>query len=275
MKCIYLSIAIFLPLLCWSQLTLKGRIVDAETQQALQYVNVGVIDNGIGTVSNANGDFELEVTEVLFKEIIRISSIGYETLNGTVGDYVSKLKKNPTVYLKTEFSTLEEVVLTNKPKKRQRIGNKYVFGLVTLVQGSPQLGNEIGSVIKVKNKITYLEKFSAGISVNSYGKVKFRLKIYNLKKGRPNTSILKENIIIETNIKKGKLSIDLKPYHLVMEEDFFVSLELIDTLENKKGSFIYSAGFLGTNCYYRDASQDLWTKSILDASISFVMTVKQ
>ena len=60
-----------------------------------------------------------------------------------------------------------------------------------------------------------------------------------------------------------------------MEEDFFVSLELIDTLENKKGSFIYSAGFLGTNCYYRDASQDLWTKSILDASISFVMTVKQ
>ena len=29
MKCIYLSIAIFLPLLCWSQLTLKGRIVDA------------------------------------------------------------------------------------------------------------------------------------------------------------------------------------------------------------------------------------------------------
>ncbi len=275
MKYIYLNIAVFLPLLCWSQTSLKGRIVDAETQQGLQYVNIGIIDNGIGTVSNSNGNFQLEIKEALYKETLRISSIGYETLNGTVEDYLIKLKKNPTLSLKTELSTLEEVVLSNKPKKRKRIGNKYVFGLVTMVQNSPQLGNEIGSVIKVKNKITYLEKFSAGISVNSYGKVKFRLKIYNLKEGRPNVSILKDNIIIETNVKKGRLTIDLKPYNLVMEEDFFVSLELIDKPENKKGGIFYSAGFIGADCYFRQASQDLWTKSIANANISLVMTVKQ
>ena len=33
----------------------KGRIIDAETKQVIPYVNIGVFQKNIGTVSNENG----------------------------------------------------------------------------------------------------------------------------------------------------------------------------------------------------------------------------
>lgn len=275
MKCIYLSVTFFLPLLCWSQSILKGRIVDAETQQGLQYVNIGILGKSIGTVSNANGDFQLEIKEALYKETLRISSIGYETLNGTVGNYVIELKRNPTLSLKTKLSTLEEVVLTHKPKKRKRIGNKNVSSFVTYSQPSLQLGNETGVIINVRKKTSYIESFNAVFFANTYGNVKFRINFYNLKDGMPHELILKENIIFETDIKSGLLEVDLKPYDLVIDEDLFVSLELIETLENKKGVLTFNGKLFGTDTYLRNTSHDIWIKTPLQTSIGFSMTVLQ
>ena len=40
-----------------------GRLVDAETKQAIPYVNIGVFQKNIGTVSDENGNFVLGFSE--------------------------------------------------------------------------------------------------------------------------------------------------------------------------------------------------------------------
>ncbi|HBQ60834.1 MAG TPA: 3-ketoacyl-ACP reductase, partial [Balneolaceae bacterium] len=43
----------------WGQV-INGQVIDRETEEALPYVNIGVVELGIGTVSNRQGVFSLE-----------------------------------------------------------------------------------------------------------------------------------------------------------------------------------------------------------------------
>ncbi|MFI5238056.1 MAG: TonB-dependent receptor plug domain-containing protein, partial [Ignavibacteriales bacterium] len=61
------------------QITLKGKIVDAETNLPLQNVNVIVISKiGVGTFTDSNGEFILS-TEITDEDTLTISNVGYET----------------------------------------------------------------------------------------------------------------------------------------------------------------------------------------------------
>lgn len=59
------------------ELTLQGRVVDAETGEPLPYVNIRV-GNGIGTLTNIEGSFKLLTEE---KDVLSFSFVGYERLS--------------------------------------------------------------------------------------------------------------------------------------------------------------------------------------------------
>ena len=59
------------------ELTLQGRVVDAETGEPLPYVNIRV-GNGIGTLTNIEGSFKLLTEE---KDVLSFSFVGYEKLS--------------------------------------------------------------------------------------------------------------------------------------------------------------------------------------------------
>jgi hypothetical protein len=65
-------------------------------------------------------------------------------------------------------------------------------------------------------------------------------------------------IVIETDIESGLVSVDLRPYDIVMENDFLVAIEWIEDLGI--GDLFFSAGFLGSSLYARATSQGEWTK---------------
>ena len=68
----------FLPLFAFcEELTLQGRVVDAETGEPLPYVNIRV-GNGIGTLTNIEGSFKLLTEE---KDVLSFSFVGYERLS--------------------------------------------------------------------------------------------------------------------------------------------------------------------------------------------------
>ena len=63
----------FLPLFAFcEELTLQGRVVDAETGEPLPYVNIRV-GNGIGTLTNIEGSFKLLTEE---KYVLSFSFVG-------------------------------------------------------------------------------------------------------------------------------------------------------------------------------------------------------
>ena len=57
---------------------LVGQVIDADTEEPLPYVNIGLVNKNIGTVTDEAGYFELEVHENGYAEAtLRFSMIGW------------------------------------------------------------------------------------------------------------------------------------------------------------------------------------------------------
>ena len=122
------------------------------------------------------------------------------------------------------------------------------------------LGCEFGLKIKIKGSPTYIKKFHAHISSNTSRKTKFRLNFYNIKDGLPNEKIVYENIIFSIGPQEGKFTLDLEQYNIIVEEDFYCTIELVENQQSGEEIF-FSAKFLGKTTAYRWTSQAEWQKN--------------
>ena len=82
-----------------AQHILQGRIIDAFTKEPLPFVNIGVLKKELGTVSNEDGFFFLEVPDLFAKETLRFSMIGFDERDFQVADLEAILLSNNTLVL--------------------------------------------------------------------------------------------------------------------------------------------------------------------------------
>lgn len=239
--------------------TLKGILKDAATGETLPYVNIGVVSKDIGTVSNDNGRFTLVVPQGHEKNVVRFSMIGYGTLNFTVEELAQRLASNDELKMKVEATELKEVVVTNMKRGEKLLGNKTESQSVTAAFTSNKLGNEVGMIMRVKGKVNQLKTFTASIASDNNPDVKMRLNFYSVKNGLPDKPLVNQNIIVATPRSSGKLVVDLMPYDIMVEEDFFVTLEWIEDAPDSKRIW-FSAALLATPLVARQTSQGDWQK---------------
>ena len=234
--------------------SIQGRIIDEDTKLVIPYVNIGIPHRNLGTVSDKNGDFSLDIRS-FDNDTLRISCIGYHPITIPLKQWTKKL----LITLAPQKGQLNEVVIDGKPLKKKIIGNKTESKFISTPFGYKQLGAEMGVKIPIKNKPTYLEVFNFNVPFNRLsGKAIFRLNIYNIKDDKPFQNILEENILIPLEPKQtGKISTSLKPYHILLNDDVIVSLEWVGYEgELKKGEGInFSLGFFNHGTYVRYASQ--------------------
>jgi hypothetical protein len=82
-KFCFLVFTFFIPLLMNAQSesrvakTLKGKVVNSLTNEAIAYTNIGIEDTFYGTASDADGDFQLKIPEEMLSKQIFFSAIGY------------------------------------------------------------------------------------------------------------------------------------------------------------------------------------------------------
>ena len=271
MKILSILLLTFLSFQIKSQELTKGKITDQHTNEQLAYVNIGIIGKNIGTVSDFDGNFEINIPVGLNADTMRFSMIGYEPLEMIVDDFKKQMGNNATIKLKQSITHLKEVVVTDNNLKEKILGNKTRSKNVTGGFSTDLLGNEVGVVMKIKRKPTYIKDFNCFIAKNKYSKLKFRLNIYEIKKGMPGKNILKENIFVETEMEQGLLTVDLTKYNLWVETDFLVTLEWIEDLG--EDGLYFSARLLGAPMIARQTSQGHWGK-ITMASLGFNCTVR-
>ncbi|WP_298149770.1 carboxypeptidase-like regulatory domain-containing protein [Flavobacterium sp.] len=266
-------IVLFL-LLCsafnYAQTTFSGTVKDKTSGEALAYVNIGIVNKNVGTVTDANGKFTLAIDSSFDGETIRISMVGYKALVFPAADFKKKITTDPLLFLERSTSNLKEVVIKKKKMTTGILGNVPARKTESAGFVNNVLGNEIGVPIKLKKKPTYLKSFHAMIDFNRYRELKFRLNFYDLKDGLPNNSLLSENIIVTSTLKKGQLDVDLTPYNIWAEGDFFVSIELIEGLG--EGGLHFIADYKGTPVITRAASQGKWNADPADG-LSFAFWV--
>ena len=61
----------------FAQVNISGIVLDGISNQPIEFVNIGVLENRSGTVSNEAGFFTLQIGEAAAN--VQFSSIGYET----------------------------------------------------------------------------------------------------------------------------------------------------------------------------------------------------
>jgi hypothetical protein len=72
-------------------LLLKGRVISAETAEALAYAQITVNNRSIGTLSQVNGSFTFHIPQELANDTLIVTHLGFKTLTYSIHE----LLKNP------------------------------------------------------------------------------------------------------------------------------------------------------------------------------------
>ncbi|MEM1408714.1 MAG: carboxypeptidase-like regulatory domain-containing protein [Bacteroidota bacterium] len=230
--------------------TFSGLVVDAETGLGIPFVNIGIPELGLGTVSNKNGEYRLTVKGE--NCVILFSSIGYQKKEVSAAD----LAKNSLVRMHPKVELLDEVVV-----EASRYGEGVVLGYKldnkghSIGFGSRQLGTEIGAHIKVKKEAVLK---SAHFTVNFTGadSLLFRVNVYDFAKEELGEKLTPRDIIIRAPQKKGTFDVDLESYDIWVKEDVLLTLEWVQDDEGKgnEGLMFRSKKGSGTNLYTKRTS---------------------
>jgi len=250
---------------------ISGRVTDAKTGQPLPFVNIGVVGKALGTVSNEQGQYGLAFQEKLAADTVRVSYLGYRPLLLTL----RQLQSQPNLVLSPAAVALAEVRVQGKSLFRRvhTLGNTGNGETSTNTLSKNDLGGQVGTVIKLSRRPTRLRSATFNIARTSEGVVTFRVNIYRLDAhGRPtDTKLLARNIIVAAPAVRGPITVDLTPDQLILDENFFLSIEMLKW-ENAspRAEFTFSAaiGYTNNEIYWRRTSQAPWERASVGAILA-------
>ncbi|MDF4204082.1 carboxypeptidase-like regulatory domain-containing protein [Maribacter sp. SA7] len=255
----------------------KGTVLDADTKETLPFVNIGIVNKGVGTVSDFDGKFYLEIDKGNFSkdDILQFSSVGYKTVKFKISEVNFSNALFQKVVMQPEAMQLNEAIVTAKylkGKKDDVVGFSYPsknkFGYW---KGDGSLGAELLTRISVDKKKHYLKDFHFYVNENYSDSVLVRINIYKGGTIYPEDKLLKKNVTKMIGKSPGKITVDLKPYNLIVDEDFSIGLELLEVYGKRVG-LVLAADYRPSTSYRRYVSQGQWKTFRGDAMTFYVNT---
>jgi hypothetical protein len=265
------SIAQFLLIFC-SAFGQKqtGIVINENDKKPIEYVNIGVIGKGIGTNSDINGKFDLNIDNQYNNDSLRFSSIGYKSYTIKVSDF--KQLQNKSITLKEKLCELKEVIISPKLFKLKTLGYTTKTKAFQLAL-SDTIGYEGGVYLKIK-KSAKLNKINLNIIYCTYDTIFYRINIYKVIGKMDFQNILVKPIYV--NLPKDKIkdnvSIDISKENIIVNGDCLVTIEHVKKLS--KGAIYFSAALFGKS-YYRLTSQANWKTYPVGISISVDANVEK
>lgn len=256
MKRILLTVLLTIPAFFIYAQDFTGRVTDAKNNDPLPYVNVGIIGKNVGTVTDSNGSYKLNLTNHN-NDSLRISMVGYMPQTYKVADIINLQSK--TFILEPSTTQLKEVRVSNHKWKQSILGNTTRSKGTNASFNTGRPGNEIGTIIKIKKSPTYLKQFNASLSSSAtLDSMTLRLNFYTVKDGLPDQLIQHQNIFVSVKRGQDMITVNLEPYNVVVEDKFFVSLEWIK--QTRVQNLWFSASFFSGSIIARNTSQAAWEK---------------
>ncbi len=242
-----------------SAFQVSGVILDSETKQILSYVNIGIAGKNVGTVSDENGKFALEISEEMKNEQLKFSFIGYEDKILNISGIISG-KEELTVSLTPTVYMLEDIIVKPKNYKTKIVGNTTKSQGIEAGFSEHLLGYEAGVLMKIKARPTFIEEVVFTINNCSYDSIFYRLNIYEMTKNGPGRNILRKPIYISYSKEdlEETIVVDLTELNVFVEDDFVVTLEHVKDLGD--GVLNFSVGLFNGGTWHRETSQGGWKK---------------
>ena len=201
---------------------IRGVVKDSITGEPIPFVNIWVENETVGTTSESNGSFSLDIKE---EKMLVFSALGYEVKKAS--------SRTDIILLKPKVFELKEVVIEQpKFKNEIEVGNYETSGFRI------GLGN-INSAVYFKpydEMIThpFLKKIKF-LTKSDIENAKIRIKILTINADNsPGESLIDEEIIVSVKKGKNKNTIDLSGYRFKIPlNGFFISFEKLLIEENK------------------------------------------
>jgi len=282
MKKTFLILTILISAINYAQSNIKGKVIDAETKSELPYANIGIQGTSIGTVSDKNGNFNLNLKKNLSSnDTLQFSFIGYKTNSIPIS---SLLNKENVVELIPQEDQLSEVFISSKKPKEKTIGRNHLgtgtFWFNFYIRDEEQndrLGRELGMKFSLSGDYR-LKNLNFYIGSNEYNSVKFRLNIYKLDNNIPTKLLNNKDIIFEVgDLQTEWFKFDLTDYNIYLEKelgDFAVTIQWLSSEKKNSDSKFFSIP-LGINPldtkYFREKGMSRWESS--NHNLSFYLVV--
>lgn len=263
MKILFNLAALFLPLcIIFGQKQISGKVLNSKNI-ALPYVNVGIKNSEIASITDINGHYVLTIDNSSKpSDSIFFSALGFVEKPISIGD----LEKSPIIHLDQKITAIDEVVVKAIQMKEKMIGEKK-RPMLTFTkffnQDTPTA--EQGSVFKIFST-TKIRAYNFYIMPSSrFQELTLKLNIYAIKNGQPTKNLLQENVLYKTST-TGWQNIDLKKYKLLYknEQEILVTLQLVDYHKMAGEEFVFGISAkksLRQNLWYRYQSQGLWEQA--------------
>ncbi len=205
---------------------IKGIVIDSISEAPLEFVNIGIVDMGIGTITNEFGEFNLDIEELPNDCKVQISMIGYETQTLTVHNIIGA---TPLVKLVKKTFELNEVTIKSKNIIRE-IGSVKTskMGRVCGWQGTDTgKGRELGLFLSLGEAPVLIKDLNLKFRKHSFDTLVFRLHIRSIQDELPNEELLNRNIFFTITEYSGWQKIDLSDYNIILSGDVALTVEWI------------------------------------------------
>jgi hypothetical protein len=254
-------------------LLLTGHLQDQRTHLPIPFVSLGITGKNVGTVADEKGHFSLRIPATLAHDSLTFSAIGYQT---QAFPLVQLATMPPhTFFLREKATALHEVVVRARAAKLRRIGttthNPFLWG--NIQQRETRDIVEFAKFIPLANAPSELRQAHIFLRRPTVDTVTFRLNFYRAGADRPAERLVERTILVRTTIHNGWLTIDLTPYSLTLQTDFYLSFEFLPDKQLPVPAFSYGAQFGGA-ALVRTSSLGTWKREP-GASLTAYVTVQQ
>lgn len=237
----------------------QGKVLDHTNQQALAYVNIGIVGKSIGTVSDEQGNFTLVFDSAQYaQDTLRFSIIGYSSRSFLVSEFLAN--RTTEISLHQKSTMMQELVISSTDDVVKTFGNAPKSKLVNVGFIYNNLGHEIGTRFPKPAAPLLLETVQLNFVKCEYEKIFLRLNIYKVSAANQEENLLKEAVYVSLTKEAvlRKPVVDVSDQAIIIDSDFIVSVEIVKDLGEKGLYFYASIGDTDFPAVFRATSQSKW-----------------
>ncbi len=246
----------------FSQTQITGKVIDTNEKRPLAYVNIGIKEKNIGTISKEDGSFSIEISSEYQTGSLTFSIVGYYESSLSINDLISN--GNVVIQLKEKPTQLEEVVVTGKKLTEKKYGIKR-RGTIHFTDGIFKKDDsfEIGQVIRLGNSLAQITSLNLHINSSRLDSANFRINFYryDIDANIPKERIIEKSILQRHPVNEGWLKFDLSNYNILIKGVVLMSLEFIPETDNDVKQIFYEVKLGGSSkSFFRKTSLGQWTR---------------
>ncbi len=269
--------------------TIKGKVIDAESRAPLVFATVSVKETNVAIVTNIDGEFTLKVGDLSTSKTIEVSYVGYKNKDIPISELKDNGSKN-IIALQSAPIPIKEVVvkpldpvsivtkaIENIPKNYESVPNLMTaFYRETIKKNHTyvSIGEAVVEIFKAPydNALRFdgakIYKGRKGTDVQKMDTVLFKLQggpisVLDLDLAKNNESVLTKESMLNYDYRlSGVVEIDNKPHYVIdfVQKPSVETPLFMGSLYIEMDSYAITEAEFGFNLSNKEAAQSIFIK---------------